>query len=298
MPAILEFPTAMPTARRRHAPDLAYETVSLWPRLRAALEAAHTPKPKSRWGVPLLHFFHKPAQRELERFRERQPKPAGIDPALEDLIEDAMMLLTESLDVRRTARATAGLMEAAAAVPAAKPLTDLLRMPEGEAIRVIHPAAGTGYRLLTFGVATVNQFHTLYADRIRRPGSRPSPDAVRAAGEVDPLAGEAFDRTRVRFLRPAALQTDGTLPDGFRASDHWYWGSESLAEFPLENGERLVLADEPAFAETRPVERMFPRLAGDVEVLEVMARGEVEAWLRRRCPLYAPARRVRERIAA
>jgi len=323
MPAILEFPAVRTQTppRPRGTPDLAFETISLWPRLRTMLAEAASARRKDRdlaekaikhqrhWGVPKLHFFHKPAQQELERSRANDATPYDFGPDLDYVLEDSMLLLAESLDIRRAARATAGLYEAANAIagelPAAKQLAELLRMPEGEAIRVIHPGCVAGFRLLTFGVATVNQFHTLFADRIPGdparggiPGVRPSPEAVNAAGEVDPLGEAAFARTRFRFLRPAALQADGTLPEGFHASDHWYWGHESLAEFPLENGERIVLADDPAFEELKPVERRFPRLSADVEILDVMPRAEVESWLRQRCPLYAPPRRVRERIAA
>jgi hypothetical protein len=315
MPAILEFPAArtQTPSRPRGLPDLAFETIPLWQRLQTTLAEAATARKKHldqaeqgtrqqrRWGVPQLHFFHKPAQEALERSKPKEPAAYDFGPALDHMLEDGLMLLVESLDVRRTARATAGLYEAARAIaeelPAAKELADMLRMPEGEAIRVIHPGRLIGYRLLTVGVGSVNQFHTLFADRV--PGQRPSADAVRAAGAFDPLAEPAFAETRFRFLKPAALQADGTLPEGFRASDHWYWGHESLAEFPLENGERLVLADDPAFEETHPVERRFPRLPAGVDVLDVMSRAEVESWLRQRCPLYAPARRVvRERIAA
>jgi hypothetical protein len=307
MSAILEFPAVrtQTPSRSRGRPDLAFETIPLWKRLQAALAEAATARRKARelteqatrkqrrWGVPQLHFFHKPAQEELERSRTEEPASYDFGPALDHMLEDGLMLLVESLDVRRTARATAGLYEAANTIagelPAAKELAELLRMPEGEAIRVIHPGRMTGYRLLTFGVGSVNQFHTLFADRV--PGQRPPADAVRAAGAFDPLAEPAFAETRFRFLRPAALQADGRLLEGFRASDHWYWGHESLAEFPLENGERLVLADDPAFEETQPVERRFPRLPAGVEVLDVMSRAEVESWLRQRCPLYFPARR-------
>ena len=321
MPTILEFPTRRANRVPTRTPDLAFATLPLLNRLRDALAKAAAALDEQRksgeratrkqraWGVPKLFFFDRAAQAELVACREGERQVLDFDHALCDLLEDAQLLLTESADVRRAARATPGLFEAARRVGAelvlAGQLAELLRMPEGEAIRVIHPAAGAGYRVLTHGIATVNQFHTLLADRITGepdrgllPGSRPSAEAVGAAREVDPLRGEEVDEARFQFLRPAALRADGTIPEGFRGSDHWFWGGESLADFPLDNGERVVLIDEPTVAGTWVVERKFPRLAAEVEVLEVMKRADVEAWLRQRCPAYAPARRVRERVAA
>jgi hypothetical protein len=327
MPAILEFPPTRTAREQSYAPDLAFATLPLLNRLRDALAKAVTALDEYRivkerstrkqrmWGVPKLFFFHKPAQIELLAGRASGGSPheapsLANDSALSDLLEDAHLLLAESLDVRRAARATPGLYDAAkilgTELAPAKQLAELLRMPEGEAIRVIHPAAGAGYRVLTQGVATVNQFHTLFADRITGdpergflPGMRPSADAVNAAGEVDPFAGEETAEARFQFLRPTALTEAGTIPEGFRSSAHWFWGEESLAEFPLDNGERVVLIDEPTIANTWVVERKFPRLPAEIEVLEVMKRAEVQAWLRKRCPAYAPtARRVRDLVAA
>jgi len=320
MPAILEFPAAATATRRPHSPDLTFETLSLWKRLRQMLgEAAEAWRDYRRievratrkqrtWGVPKLHFFHKPAQAEFER---TQAKVLEFDfgPALDHLLEDAQMLWVESINVRRAARAEPGLYDAAREIgevlPAAKQLAEMLRIPEGETIRVIHPGAVAGFRVLTMGVVTVSQFHTLLADRVAGDpsrgfifGPRPSLAAVNASRGVDPFAEEHVAKARFQFFHPAALRADGTLPDGFRGSDHWYWGSESLAELPLDNGERVVLIDEPAFAGTWIVERTFPQLAADVEVLDVMSRAEVDSWLRKRCPEYAPARTIRERAAA
>jgi len=303
MPNILAFPPSRTERAKSTAPDLAFATLPLLNKLRDALATAAKSLDRARkirtWGVPKLFFFNAAAQAEYEQ--QKPTRRVGWD-ELTDLLVDTLLLMAESADVRRSARATPGLYEAAkrmsAELASAAQLAELLRMPEGEAIRVIHPAAGAGYRILTHGVATVQQFHTLLADRI--PGERPSPDAVSAAGEVDPLAEEVIAEARFQFLRPSALQTDGTIPEGFRSSDHWFWGSESLAEFPLENGERIVLIDEPTIVSCYAVERRFPRIPAEVEVLETMSRGAVERWLKARCPDYAPrpVRRARERFAA
>ena len=75
---------------------------------------------------------------------------------------------------------------------------------------------------------------------------------------------------RFQLFRPAAVQQDGTLPPGFRGSDHWLWGKEPLAAVPRVDGERVVLLGPPAFRLSWGAERRFPAMPADVRVTEVL----------------------------
>lgn len=201
-----------------------------------------------------------------------------------------------SVEARRAARATAGLREAAAAVATAhKPareLVELLGVPDDQVVLAIHPAARAGVRVLIRGVADVHQLHVLLADLL--PGRRVDPRIVDAYLDADPDPDAAAMTARFQLFRPSALRPDGTLPRGFAGSGHWAWGEQSPAALPLENGERVVLLGEPAFAADWDGRRKFPRLHADVERVEALGRAEVERWLAARCPAFRPPVPVRQ----
>src|SRR5205823_3011729 len=121
---ILTFTAATDRATPR-GPDLAFATLPLLNRLRDALSASagglagrrSAERRRPQWGVPKLFFFHKPAQAEYVGARsEAAPVHSEAELRLIDLLDDALMVLVESADVRRAARATPGLNEAARAL--------------------------------------------------------------------------------------------------------------------------------------------------------------------------------------
>lgn len=272
--------------------DLGYSALTFLAKLRDALRSAAAGLAAERSGEPRLFFFDRNAQRELAA----GPAKPRLDPKVADLIADALTLLPASVEARRAARATDGLREAVAAVAKvhkpARELVELLDVPDDQVVLAIHPAARVGVRLLIRGVADVHQLHVLLADRlpVRRVDSR----IVYAYLDADPDPDAAVMTARFQLFRPSALQPDGTLPRGFAGSDHWVWGEQSPVALPLENGERVVLLGEPAFAAEWDVGRKFPRLPAEVERIEALGRAEVERWLAARCPAFRPAVPVRQ----
>jgi hypothetical protein len=273
-------------------PDLGYSALTFLAKLRDALRSAASGlaadrKVARRAGGPKLFFFDRDAQRELA-VEPSQPK---IDPRVADLIADALTLLPASVEARRAARATHGLREVIAAVAKAhKPareLAELLDVPDDQVVLAIHPATWIGVRVLIRGVADVSQLHVLLADLL--PGRRIDSRIVDAYLDADPDPDAAVMTAQFQMFRPSALQPDGTLPRGFAGSDHWVWGEQSPAVLPLENGERVVLLGEPAFAAEWDVGRKFSRLPAEVERIEALGRAEVERWLAARCPAFRPA---------
>ena len=260
-----------------------------------------------RWGVPALFFSDPAAEREwrasqapkpvfpqpyLGSLAQARPKLAAAWSRLPDLLDDALALLADSIDVRRMARAIPGLRDAARAVPQAAELAGVLAMPEEEVWLVIHPAARAGYRVTLDGVADIAQLHVLLADALtgdpgdgylsgRRPGDV-ALDACRETGWTEGVEATA----RFQFYRPEALRADGRLPVGFAGSDHWYWGTEALGCVPQENSERILVLGEPVLPKVWEVNRRHSRIAARAEVLEVLPRAEVERWLQARCPEF------------
>lgn len=259
------------------------------------------------WGVPALFFADRAA--EAERLAKHAEPAVFPEPFLSllaasfsklrdawdrlpDLLDDALSLCGESIDVRRMARAVPGLREAANAVPQAAELAGILGLIEEEVWLVIHPAARAGFRVVVEGVADVAQLHVLLAERLTGDpsrgflaGRRPDSEVVEACRETGRIEG-LVATSRFQFYRPEALQTDGTLPAGFDGSPHWYWGRESLGAVTQQHGERILLLGDPIHPLSWDVTRRYSRVRAEADVVEVLTAAEIEGWLRARCPHY------------
>jgi len=297
------------------APDPAFAALPRLARLRDALAAAvrNNPPSRGRWGEPPVFFFDPARQAQLEADR----RPAAGPDRFADLaaaIDAELPELFASVEVRRAARAVAGLSEAAAALaprlPAARDLADLLAVPDDEAVLVLDPATRTGLRLVVRGVADVDQFQLLFVDVLAGDGWLPGPPlparlraACRDADPVIPAGVPMVAEARFQFLRPSAVRPDGSVPAGFRGSDHWVWGHQSLASVPRIDGERVLLLAEPAFPRTWEIGRRFPAMAAELRLLQVLGPFQVAERLGRivgrPVPLRAPQpERVRQAKAA
>lgn len=310
----------------RPAPGFTHTSIRFLNRLRDTLSASAQlisacrlmeTKRKNRWVVPSLFFFDRDAQAVwsaerpagpkfpepfLSEVASRMPVETAAWQRLPSVLDDALTLLPASIEVRRAARATSGLCEAAKVLaPLLKPaneLAELLAVPDDQVFLVIHPEARIGMRILARGVADVNQLHTLLADelignRVLR-GSRPDPRIVSAYLDTDADPDANMMTARFQLFRPDALNTDGTLPTGFSGSDHWVWGEESPTSFPLEKGERVVLLSDAVYPATWEVGRKFPRLSADIQPIEMLSRTNVERWLTVRCPNLSRVTAVRQ----
>ncbi len=303
-----------PPAPPPTAPDVAFAALPLFGRLRDALRAAARFRDRCRaaarrrWGVPELFFFDPDLELEWRAVRPAGDRVPGAviaacarrDPAaaracveLAELVDDALTVLAAGAEARHAARAVPGLAEAAAELaadhPKARQIADTLAVPDDEVVRVIHPAARAGFRVLVRGVADVYQFHALLADAVTGdpargllPGARPDPRVVatyrdRPAGDPEPVAVARF-----QLVRPQALLPDGTLPAGFAGSDDWLWGPEPLAAVPRVDGERTVLLAEPVVRASWDAARKLPWLNGELELIDVMTPWEVVGWLEAR----------------
>lgn len=302
-------------------PDLAFLARPLFLRLTEALQLVATLLHECRkmenratrhersWGVPKLFFADRTAQEDWQAKQVPQatfpepfvsllgtsfPKLMDAWDRLPDLLDDALSLLAESLDVRRMARAILGFQEAALAVPQAHELAGILGMPEEEIWLVIHPTARAGFRVALEGVADIAQLHVLLAEQLSGDpargylaGRRPHFDVLDACQLSVPTEG-VVATSRFQFYRPEALRPDGTLPVGFAGTSNWYWGHETLNVVPQQHGERILLIGEAVLPKTWEVNRRYSRIAAEAKVLDVLRSAEVESWLRTRCSEYRP----------
>jgi hypothetical protein len=296
------------------APDVAFAALPLFDRLRDALRAAARFRDRCRradrrrWGVPDLFFFEPDLQLEWQTARpargrvptaviaavsRRDPAAARACVELAELTDDALTVLAAGADARHAARAVPGLAEAAADLaadhPKARQIAEALTVPDDEVVRVIHPAARAGFRVLVRGVADVAQFHVLLADAVTGdpgrgllPGARPDPRAVAAYRDEPADGSEPVATARFQLFRPEALLPDGTLPPGFVGSDDWLWGPEPLTALPRVDGERTVLLAEPTVRASWDAVRRLSWLNGELDVVEVMTAAEVTGWLEAR----------------
>ncbi|HET6572694.1 MAG TPA: hypothetical protein VFG68_03755 [Fimbriiglobus sp.] len=306
------------------APDVAFAALPLFGRLRDALRAAARFRDRCRdagrrrWGVPDLFFFEPDLQLEWNAVRPARDRvPTAViaavsrrDPAavracveLAELADDALTVLAAGADARHAARAVPGLTEAAAALaadhPKARQIAEVLAVPDDEVVRVIHPAARAGYRVLVRGVADVYQFHVLLADAVTGdpaqgllPGARPDPRVIAAYRDAPAVGPGPVVFARFQFFRPQALRPDGTLPPGFAGSDDWLWGPELLSAVPRVYGERTVLLAEPTVRASWDAVRRLSWLTGELDVIEVMTAAEVTGWIEARTGQRLPAERA------
>jgi hypothetical protein len=263
--------------------EAAYEAPARLRTLRDDLNAERIAPRRSRWNEPTVFFFHPDRQAELEASRTveaEQPHP------LADRIACAVQSLCESVEVRQAARAVPGLREAAARHPVAKPLAELLAVPDDETVLVLNPEQRLGIRLLVRGVVSVNQFQTLLLDAASEEldQARPPSRFRSACGDANPVIPAGVPMTvnlSFQCFRPAALRPDGSMPERFHGSDQWLWGGEPLAAAPRIDGERTILLGEPAFPQSWDVDRRFPALAAETELLEVLSPFRVAERLSR-----------------
>jgi hypothetical protein len=223
----------------------------------------------------------------------RDPAAARACVELAELTDDALTVLAAGGEARHAARAVPGLVPAAADLaadhPKARQIAEALAVPDDEVIRVIHPGARAGFRVLVRGVADLHQFHVLLADAVTGdpgrgylPGARPDPRVVDAYRDAPADGSELVATARFQFFRPQALLPDGTLPPGFAGSDAWLWGPEPLTAVPRVNGERTLLLAEPAVRASWEAVRRLSWLTGELDVIEVMTAAEVTGWVEAR----------------
>ena len=281
--------------------DAAYAARPRLLQLRDALRAAFREQPRrSAWGEPAVFFFDRTRQRELEAVRPA--KSTGQPRPLAEAIHREIAALCESVEVRRTARAIAGFREAASLLPAAKPLVELLDLPDDETVLVLHPGLRLGYRIHVRGVADANQFQVLalsalaeeIEDGIVPASMLPSrfASACRDADPAIPAGVPMVAELPFQLLRPGAVRLDGTVAEGFGSCEHWLWGWEPLANAPRVDGERVVVLGTRGYRTMWEVERRFPALAAESELLQVLSPFQVAERLGRLVGRPVPVRQA------
>lgn len=258
---------------------------------------------RRRWNVPPLFFFNPERQTELEADRQAALPPES---PLAERIAREIESLCESVEVRQMARALPGFWDAVQRHPAACPLAVLLAVPDRETVLVLHPERRLGVRVAVTGVVTIHQFQTLFLDAAAEAidESRPASRFRAACGDANPVIPAGVPMTiRLPFQchRPEAMRPDGTLVHGFCGSGHWLWGWEPLAAAPRVDGERTILLGEPVFPQIWEVERRFPAMAAETELLDVLNPFQVAERLGRLAGRPVPVRREparREALAA
>ena len=288
MPADLfdRLTAAPPPVAPRAAPDAAFAARPRLAHLSAALARAACLRPP-RWNEPAAFFFDRKRQAELGAARQVPPDRFA---ELTALVVSELPGLLAAVEVRRVARATAGLTAAARALaphcPAARDLADLLAVPDDEVFLALAPADRTGVRLHLRGAADAAQLYRLLSEPTPLPEGRgeqsdsPFPSG-RGAGGVGPSSP-------IQLFAPAALRRDGTLPAGFAGCGHWLWPTQALAAVPRIGGERVVLVG-PAVVRAAPdAEARFPDLAVEAEVIQTLNAFQTADALARLCGCPVP----------
>ena len=255
--------------------------------LRDALLAARPRTARARWKEPALFFFHRERQLELESARAT----ASQADRLSQLVATEVQNLARSVEARQAARAVPGLLDACRTVPQAKPLAELLDVPDDESVLVLHPERRTGFRFSVRGVATVNQFHVLMLNGTGEDLPSRFTTACRELMPSIPAGVPMVAELPYQCFRPAALQRNGSVPEVFRGCDQWLWGWEPLAAAPRVDGERIILLGEPAYPQAWEVERRFPAMEAAAELQDVLSPFQVAERLSRIAGVEIPVHR-------
>lgn len=231
----------------------------------------------SRELAPLF-YFHKPRQADYDASRaDATAFPADVAwNAVDSGVRDLWPALVADADVRQSARAIAGLYAAAQELasihPAARDLSDLLRVLDDEVLCVVEPATRAGFTMEVRGVEVIDQLHDL-------------------------LDGH----TCYQVLALSGLRQDGSLPTGAGSSAHWLFNDQPAAMLPRIDGERVVLLGEPLPLFRRTDERRFPGLSVEARRLRTLTLPEVlerlSKWAGAPLPQSAPARQASARAA-
>lgn len=308
------------------APSVAFAALGLFRKLTDTLALAAPfrdacrvrEKRAGRWGVPPLFFFADATADERPPTRpnfladhhaaataRQMPTGAKAWADLAELIDDAFTACAGSVEVRRVARAVPGLCgrlaDFAADHRGCHEFAALLSAADDLTLTVLHPAARAGFRFQVQGVLDLNQLHVLLADAASGSAARgyfpgPAPDPRVADAYIDQPTDPAADvaTAAYQFFRPAALRGDGTLPGGFAGADYWLWGHESPHAIPAVAGERVLLVADAAYPRQWPAGRRFSALKGELHLLRMLPRAEVDGWL---ATLTQPPREAVRRAA-
>jgi hypothetical protein len=250
-----------------------------------------------RWAEGEPFSFNRRVQTEWDaagglRHQTSKRDAAATWDAIAPIASKAVDVLTGSLVARRIARVVPGLCDNAAVlaehIPPVRDLVDLLAIEDDAVFLVLHPPTERGFRIQVAGIENNFELQVLLADLLadddsagQLPAERPDPRVVAVCrGEWRQQEG-LVGRASFGMYSAGALRADLTLPEGLACCDHWLWGAAAPASIPYFDGERVILLGPPPFRMTWDVERRFPRVRGEAQLVEVLDRETVRGWLRR-----------------
>lgn len=76
-----------------------------------------------------------------------------------------------------------------------------------------------------------------------------------------------------------AVRSDGTLPDGQTASEHWIWNEGSPADIAMFEGRRVILLGPAAYVRYWPAQRTFAAMRPQLRIETVLTSDDVRDWL-------------------
>lgn len=223
---------------------------------------------------------------------KKMPRESAAWDALGSRCLAAVACLSRSSKLRKQARATSELIDAAYpledAVEEVTFLRQVIRVLDDEPVLVIHPAQRRGYRLVMRDIATNLELFVLITDMLVGDpkkglidGKRPEVRAVNVL--KDPNASPKKPPTlhvHWNLLAWTGVQPDGSIPDvKTQQTDHWVWLEQVPSEIPVFEGERVIIFQPPFMKRTVEVEPAFAALAPAVQLKGKLSGPEVDRLL-------------------
>jgi hypothetical protein len=210
---------------------------------------------------------------------------------LERVYVAPIALLSRSKALRQQVKTRRRLVELIAAMSrdnvGAGWLEKMFAVLDDEALLVLHPEQGKGYRITIEGIASNFDLHTLLsAALIGDPaegwleGNAPDPDVVEALQGEAP-ASPMHTTGSFNLVNYTGLQDDGTVSQDMDSRAHWIWNEGIPADITPFEGLRVILLTPPPYVRTWNVGRTFGGMIGRLYVQQVLSADEVKGWLRR-----------------
>ncbi len=248
----------------------------------------------------------------IERFGrqvgEQMPDAAQAFASLKWFRVATLALLSRSKALRKQAQADSPLVQAIARLDKLGMelpcYHEMLSVLDDEQLVVLHPALARGYLIRIAGIGKNFQLHTLLAGALIGdagrgwlPGERPSPEAVALAKDAPITNPDRLptEKGACNLWNWTGLRADGTLPEGKTdGTEHWIWNEGVPADIVPFQGTRVILLGPPPYPRSWGSGRLFPAMAGELEVLRHLSPEEARSWLGRiaSAPKPTPAGRL------
>ncbi len=234
------------------------------------------------WRMLVASYRLRRAIKDFIREEEAKPR-SEAERTVRDLEAPAIAMFCASPSIRA---AHLGIRDLAKAVEnrlaCGSFLASVFDVLEDEPIAVIEPSTQTGILARLSGVDVNFTLSMLLMEHFPRPdGQSKSRLSARAASVLNGGPQQVCENVTGiwNLYNWTAVRSDGTLPDGQTASEHWIWNEGSPADIAMFEGRRVILLGPAAYVRYWPAQRTFAAMRPQLRIETVLTSDDVRDWL-------------------